>query len=160
MNALFVLDLYVKIRLMQKIIVYTDGGSRGNPGPSAIGAVIGLPADGRGGKKYSEYIGEGTNNEAEYKAVIFALKKAKALLGKKTTGAAEIEIRSDSELLIKQLAGEYKISEPRIQQLFIEIWNLKVDFGKVVFVQIPREQNKEADELVNEALDRQQGSLL
>lgn len=145
--------LDVKIRLMQKIIVYTDGGSRGNPGPSAVGVVLGE-------RKYSEYIGEGTNNEAEYKAVIFALKKVKALLGKKTTEAAEIEIRSDSELLVKQLNGEYKISEPRIQQLFIEIWNLKVDFGNVVFIQIPREQNKEADKLVNEALDRQQGSLL
>ena len=59
-----------------------------------------------------------------------------------------------SELLIKQLNGEYKISEPRIQKLFIEVWNLKVDFGNVVFIQIPREENKEADKLVNEALDQ------
>jgi ribonuclease HI len=139
--------------MAEKIIIYTDGGSRGNPGPSAIGAVI-------GDKGYSEYIGEGTNNEAEYKAVIFALKKAKALLGKQVTKKSEIEIRSDSELLIKQLTGEYKVIEPRIQQLFIEIWNLKVDFGTVEFVQIPREENKKADQLLNEALDRQPQKLL
>lgn len=133
---------------MKKLIIYTDGGSRGNPGPSAIGAVIGV-------KKYSEYIGEGTNNEAEYKAVIFALKKARALYGKKAVKTTEVEIRSDSELLIRQLDGEYKISEPRIQQLFIAVWNLKIDFGKVKFALIPRERNKEADKLVNEALDNQ-----
>jgi len=132
---------------MRKIIIYTDGGSRGNPGPSGIGAVI----DGKG---YFEFIGQATNNEAEYQAVIFALKKAKALFGKKTAKETEVELKSDSELLIKQLNGQYKISEPRIQQLFLQAWNLKIDFGKVNFILIPREQNKEADKLVNQALDR------
>ncbi len=133
---------------MEKIIIYTDGGSRGNPGPSAIGVVI---AD----REYSEYIGTATNNEAEYKAVIFALKKAKALLGKERIKGLEMELKSDSELLIKQLNGEYKIMEPRIQHLFIEVWNLKIDFGKIKFTLIPREKNKEADRLANEALDAQ-----
>ena len=132
---------------MRKIIIYTDGGSRGNPGPSGIGAVI----DGKG---YFEFIGQATNNEAEYQAVIFALKKAKALFGKKTAKETEVELKSDSELLIKQLNGQYKISEPRIQQLFLQAWNLKIDFGKVNFILIPREQNKEADKLANQALDR------
>ena len=132
---------------MRKIIIHTDGGSRGNPGPSGIGAVI----DGKG---YFEFIGQATNNEAEYQAVIFALKKAKALFGKKTAKETELELRSDSELLIKQLNGQYKISEPRIQQLFLQAWNLKIDFGKVNFILIPREQNKEADKLANQALDR------
>ena len=132
---------------MRKIIIYTDGGSRGNPGPSGIGAVI----DGKG---YFEFIGQATNNEAEYQAVIFALKKAKALFGKKTAKETEVELKSDSELLIKQLNGQYKISEPRIQQLFLQAWNLKIDFGKFNFILIPREQNKEADKLVNQALDR------
>ncbi|MDO8558994.1 MAG: ribonuclease HI family protein [bacterium] len=131
---------------MEKILIYTDGGSRGNPGPSAIGVVI-------NDKGYSEYIGEGTNNEAEYKAVIFALKKTKALLGKERLKEAEIELKSDSELLVKQMNGEYKIMEPRIQQFFIEIWNLKTDFGKIKFTLIPREKNGEADKLVNQALD-------
>lgn len=131
---------------MEKVIIYTDGGSRGNPGPSGIGAVI----NNRG---YSEYIGTGTNNEAEYKAVIFALKKTKALLGKEKIKQIEMELKSDSELLIKQLNGEYKIIEPRIQQLFIEVWNLKIDFGKIKLTLIPREKNKEADRLANQALD-------
>lgn len=132
--------------MMDKIIIHTDGGSRGNPGPSAIGALI-------GDRGYSEFIGLGTNNEAEYKAVIFALKKAKALLGKDKIKTMEIELRSDSELMTKQLNGEYKIMEPRIQALFIEVWNLKIDLGKIKFVLIPREKNGEADRLVNEALD-------
>ena len=132
----------------EKIIIYTDGGSRGNPGPSAIGVVIGA-------KQYSELIGVGTNNEAEYKAMIFALQKAKALYGKKAVKNIEAEIRSDSELLIKQLNGQYKILEPKIQALFLKAWNLKIDFKQVKFVSIPREKNKEADRLVNEALDSQ-----
>ena len=131
----------------KNIEVYTDGGSRGNPGPSAIGVVI-------NDKGYSEYVGEGTNNEAEYKAVIFALKKTKALLGKERLKETEIELKSDSELLVKQLSGEYKIIEPRIQQFFIEIWNLKIDFGKIKFTLIPREKNGQADKLVNQALDQ------
>ena len=132
--------------MAENIVIDTDGGAQGNPGRSAIGVVI-------NNKGYSEYIGEGTNNEAEYKAVIFALKKTKALLGKERLKEAEIELKSDSELLVKQLSGEYKIMEPRIQQFFIEIWNIKIDFGKIKFTLIPREKNGEADKLVNRALD-------
>jgi len=131
--------------MTKKIIIYTDGGSRGNPGPSAIGVVL-------GDKEYSENIGVRTNNEAEYEAVIFALKKAKALFGKKAIKTSEVEVRSDSELLIKQLNGEYKILEPKIQSLFLKAWNLKIDFGRIKFSLIPREKNKQADRLVNEAL--------
>ncbi len=138
---------------MEKIIIYTDGGARGNPGPAAIGAVI-CDENGKILKEYSEYLGERqTNNEVEYQAVIFALKKVKALYGKEKIKSFEIEIRSDSELLVKQLNGQYRVAEPRIQALFIEVWNLRVELGKVKFIGIPREQNKEADRLVNEALD-------
>jgi ribonuclease HI len=140
---------------MRKIIIYTDGGSRGNPGPAAIGAVF-CNEKGEVFKKYSEYLGENfTNNEAEYQAVIFALNKFKALFGKKLASGTEIELRSDSELLIKQLNGEYKILEPKIQPLFITLWNLKLDFKRVKFKLISREKNKEADRLVNEILDSQ-----
>lgn len=140
---------------MRKIIIYTDGGSRGNPGPGAIGVVF-CNEKGQCFKKYSEYLGDNTtNNEAEYKAMIFALKKFKALFGKKIAKSSEIEIKSDSELLIKQLKGEYKILEPKIQPLFIEVWNLKIDFKKIKFTFISREKNKEADGLVNEILDIQ-----
>ncbi|HUV81015.1 MAG TPA: ribonuclease HI family protein [Patescibacteria group bacterium] len=138
---------------MRKIIIYTDGGSRGNPGPSAIGVVF-CNEKGQSFKKYSEYLGENiTNNEAEYQAMIFALQKFKALFGKQLVKNTDIEIRSDSELLVKQLAGEYKVLEPKIQSLFLTIWNLRVDFKKVRLTLIRREKNKEADELVNEALD-------
>lgn len=130
----------------EKLIIYTDGGARGNPGPAAIGVVV-------GSKKYGEYIGETTNNIAEYKAVIFALKKAKALIGKKKAAEAEIEVNLDSELIERQLNGEYKILDEDLQPLFIEVWNLKLDFKKVEFKHIPREKNKVADRLVNEALD-------
>jgi len=138
---------------MRKIIIYTDGGSRGNPGPAAIGNVF-CNEKGQPIKKYSEYLGDKfTNNEAEYRAVILALKKFKALFGKKLANNSEIEIRSDSELLVKQLNGRYKILDAKIQLLFLEIWNLKFDFGKIRFRLITRDKNKEADKLANEALD-------
>ena len=143
---------------MRKIIIYTDGGSRGNPGPSAIGAVF-CNEKGDIIRIYSETIGEATNNEAEYQAVIFALKKFKGLFGKKLASQSEIEVRADSELLIKQLQGLYKILEQKLQPLFLEVWNLKLDFKKIKFKFISREQNKTADGLVNEALDKKQENL-
>ncbi len=105
------------------------------------------------GEPYGEYLGRGTNNEAEYSAVIFALKKFKALFGKKLAENSEVEIKSDSEFLVKQMNAEYKILDEKIQKLFIEVWNLKMDFKSVKFRHIAREKNKEADRLVNEALD-------
>ncbi len=138
----------------KKTVIYTDGGSRGNPGPSALGIVI-YSEKGEPIKKYGEFLGEMTNNQAEYRAVIFALKKIKALWGKDIVGKTEVEIRSDSELLVNQLKGEYKILDENIQKLFILVWNLKIDFKKVEFILIPREQNQEADFLANEALDQE-----
>ena len=137
---------------MEKIIIYTDGGSRGNPGPSGIGVVI---ADGKGNmiKEYSSFLGVKTNNEAEYEAVIFGLRKIKALLGKEKIKNTEIEFRLDSQLIARQLNGEYKIEEEKLFPLFIKIWNLKIKFGTVKFSEIPREKNKEADRLANKAMD-------
>jgi len=140
---------------MKKIIIYTDGGSRGNPGPSAAGIIF-CNEKGEVFKKYSQYLGENfSNNEAEYQAVIFALKKFKSLFGKKLASRTEIELRSDSELLVKQLRGIYRILEPKIQTLFITVWNLRFDFKKIKFTLISRERNKEADRLVNEVLEGQ-----
>lgn len=140
---------------MKKITIYTDGGSRGNPGRAAIGVVF-CNEMGQEIKKFGEYLGDGlTNNEAEYQAVIFALKKFKALFGKKMAEVTDVEIRSDSELLVSQMNGKYKVENEHIQKFFIEIWNLKIDFQEVKFKAIPREKNKEADRLVNEALDGQ-----
>ncbi len=142
---------------MKKIIIYTDGGSRGNPGKAAIGVVFCNEKD-QVIKKYGEYLGDNlTNNEAEYQAVIFALKKFKALFGKSIAEVSDVEIRADSELVVKQLSGKYRLENPKIQQFFIEIWNLKFDFKSVKFKHIPREKNSQADALVNHALD-QEGS--
>jgi len=131
-----------------KIIVHTDGGSRGNPGPAAIGVVI-------GSKEYGEYLGTKTNNQAEYAAVVFGLKKLKQMLGKKKTKETEVDFRVDSELIVKQLNGEYKILEPELQPLFLEIWNSRLDFKKVNFEHVPREENRTADALVNKVLDQE-----
>lgn len=147
----------MKKNIASKIIVYTDGGSRGNPGEAAIGVVILGIGDDK--KEYCELIDIATNNEAEYKAVIFALKKIRQLVGREKLKNAEVEIRLDSELVAKQLNGEYKIEEKNLQPLFMEIWNLKFDFPKLIFKHIPREQNKEADYLVNKALDEKESSL-
>lgn len=144
----------------EKLIVYTDGGARGNPGPAALGVVI---QDTKGNliKRYGEALGKKTNNEAEYEAVISALKKIKALYGKEKTKKMSIEVRADSEFVVQQLNGEYKVEEERLFPPFIKVWNLKMDFNKISFTHVPREKNREADRLVNEALDRpEQNSLL
>lgn len=137
---------------MEKIILYTDGGSRGNPGPAAAGILI-CSDKGQIIKRYSQYLGDNlTNNQAEYEAVIFGLNKIKLIFGKKKIKGLEIESRTDSELLVSQLNGKYKILDSKIQPLFIKIWNLKLDFRKIKFNHIPREKNKEADYLANESL--------
>ncbi len=136
-----------KLFNQEKIVVYTDGGARGNPGLAAVGVLI-------GNKKYCEKIGYTTNNVAEYQAVIYALKKLRVLLGKKEVKSVEVEIRTDSELVVKQLNAKNKIKDADLQPLFLEIWNSKQDFKNVSFNYIPREQNKEADKLVNEALNK------
>lgn len=136
-----------------KIIVYTDGGSRGNPGPSAVGVVI-CNSTGQKIKEYGQKLEDiSTNNEAEYEAVIFALKKMKQLFGKDKTKDLTIEFKLDSELIASQLNGDFKVNEERMQLLFMKVWNLKMDFRVISFKSIPREQNKRADTLVNAALD-------
>ena len=138
--------------MREKIITYTDGGSRGNPGPAALGVVI---QDVKGNiiKEYGEALGVKTNNEAEYAAIVSALKKVKALFGKEKTKKMEVEMRMDSELAVKQLNGIYKIENEKIFPAFIKILNYKLDFGKITFNHVPREKNREADRMVNEALD-------
>jgi ribonuclease HI len=137
---------------METFILYTDGGSRGNPGPAALGVYLETL-----GKEYGEFLGEKTNNEAEYMAIISGLKKMKALLGKARAKASRLECRMDSELAMKQLTHQYKVEKEHIQKLCFEVWNLALDFGRVDFVHVPREQNKVADRMVNDALDRALG---
>lgn len=131
----------------KKIIIFTDGGARGNPGPAGIGAVL---YDNKKQllTKISRYIGETTNNQAEYQALIAALKKAKEL------GGQELEVFLDSELVVKQLNREYKVKNKELAPLFLQVYNLSLSFSKITFTHIYRESNKEADRLVNEALDK------
>lgn len=136
--------------MQEQILVYTDGGSRGNPGPAALGVVIGPPVN----KGYSKYLGKKTNNEAEYEAVIFALGKLKALLGTKKCKELKIIFKMDSDLAVQQLSDKWKIEGKTIVPLFVKIHNLRLDFGEMSFEHIPREQNKDADALVNQELDR------
>jgi len=139
-------------------LIHTDGGARGNPGPAAIGVVIEGPEMSK--KEYGEYIGHTTNNVAEYSAVIFALKKLKLLIGSSKSAQATVAVHTDSELLVKQLNGEYKVKEPAMQDLFIQIWNMRLDFKKVTFQHIPREKNHGADRMVNYTLDQEQDKLI
>lgn len=143
--------------MKNKITIHTDGGSRGNPGPASVGVII--ESDLVGKKEFGEYIGETTNNEAEYRAVIFALKKLKPLLGSAKCSESQVEFLLDSELVVKQLNKEYKLKDRNIQNFFIEIWNLTFDFSGVSFRHIPREDNIEADRIVNQVLDREGGKL-
>ncbi|MEK7596403.1 MAG: ribonuclease HI family protein [Patescibacteria group bacterium] len=136
----------------KKIFIFTDGGSRGNPGPAALGVVI-QDENGNLIKEYGEFLGEKTNNEAEYEAVIFALKKIKHLFGKKKIKEMEVAVKTDSELLTRQLNGEYKIENANLQSLFMKVWNLKIDFGEINFQHVAREKNKRADRLVNNILN-------
>jgi ribonuclease HI len=131
----------------RKLIISTDGGARGNPGPAGIGAVL---KDEKGATvaEIFEYIGEATNNQAEYKAVIAALKKAKSL------GAEVLEFLLDSELTVKQLNREYKVKNKDLAPLFLQIYNLSLAFAKVGFRHVPREMNREADDLANKAMDQ------
>lgn len=139
---------------MKKIIIHVDGGAIGNPGPAAVGIVF-FNEKGEKFREISEYLGENfTNNQAEYLAAILALKKFKALFGKKLAKNTCIEIRSDSELLVNQINGKYKILDKELQPLFLELWNLKFDFKKVNFRLIKREKNCLADKLVKEVLTK------
>ena len=139
--------------MFKKIIINTDGGSRGNPGIAGAGAVI-SDEEGTVIKKVCRPLGIMTNNEAEYQAVILGIETAKKTFGKEKLADMEVEMRMDSELVCRQLRGEYQIKEEKLHPLFIKIWNMRVaDFPKISFNHVRREQNKLADIMANEAMD-------
>ena len=152
---------------ISKLIINTDWGARGNPGPAGIGVVI---ADEKGNiiSQHKKYIGEATNNQAEYQALILALREAEKISNFKfqiskspspnpsPEGRGKemvLEIRMDSELIVRQMQGAYKIKEPQLKVLAAEAFKLSNGFKSVAFRHVPREQNKRADKLVNEAID-------
>jgi ribonuclease HI len=128
-------------------VLWTDGAARGNPGPAGIGAIL---KSGSGEVLYtgSEFLGHTTNNVAEYKAVLLGLQGALA------RGVRSIEVRADSELLIKQLKGEYRVKSPGLRPLFDEARKLLARFASVKLTHIRRELNGEADRLANQGIDR------
>lgn len=143
----------------QHITIYTDGGARGNPGPAGAGAII-IDEYGRTLKEISKFLGKQTNNWAEYEAVILSLQTLKKLIKKESRKKLSIEVKLDSELVARQMSGIYQIKEETLFPQFIKIHNLRVtDFPNIVFTHIPREKNKEADRLANEAMDDHSQSL-
>lgn len=123
-----------------------DGGSRGNPGPAAAGAVVSTP-DGDALLERGAYIGKATNNVAEYRAVLLGLELAREL------GAREVEVINDSELVSRQIGGEYKVKHASMKPLYLETMHALRDFDRWSVKSVRREHNVRADELVNEALD-------
>lgn len=129
-----------------KVVAYADGASRGNPGPSSFGAVV-FDSEGKELHSVSQAIGHSTNNQAEYRGAIAALEAALAL------GAREVELRMDSELAVRQLTGRYKVRNPGLMPLHKRVLDLLRRFDNVSVAHVPRERNKDADRLANEALD-------
>ena len=129
-----------------KIEIYVDGGSRGNPGPSGVGVLV-LDAGGKRLKEISKYIGEATNNIAEYNALLYGLEEALILK------ADEIVVNLDSELVAKQLTGDYRVKDAGLKPLFERAMNMLKSFKSFEIRHIEREKNKEADKLVNRAIN-------
>lgn len=129
-----------------KLIIHTDGAARGNPGPAAIGVTI---KDKKGNliASISRRIGTTTNNQAEYQAIITSLKKATSL------GAKQVELQSDSELVVKQINGQYRVKKAALRTLYQKVIQLIGSLEGFTIAHIPRAQNTEADNLANKALD-------
>lgn len=130
----------------KKLIIYSDGGARGNPGPAGVGIVI-YDENKKVVQELGEYLGEQTNNQAEYKALILGLVRAKTL------GAEELVCYLDSELVVKQMRGEYRVKDVKLKPLYVEAVELAKNFGQISYAHVVREKNEEADRLVNEAID-------
>jgi ribonuclease HI len=135
---------------MSKIVIYTDGGARGNPGPSGVGAVI-FDGDENGTvlAEISEFLGHQTNNYAEYEAIVLALEKCIAL------GLTErpVELRADSKLAVEQLSGRWKVKDASIREQYNKVQTLLDSFAQISFTHVRRELNKHADMLANRAMD-------
>jgi len=135
----------------KKIIIYADGGARGNPGPAGAGAYL-EDQDGKELAQLYRYLGETTNNVAEYTAFIMALQEAKK------RGIPDLEIYLDSELIVRQIEGTYRVKKPHLKKLYDQALALLENFPHYQIQHIPREQNQEADRLANFAIDKHFGS--
>lgn len=141
---------------MVDLIIYTDGGARGNPGPAGSGAVI-YNAKKEVLKTISKSLGVTTNNQAEYWAIIFALEGAQKIVKEKKIKHLSIQLYLDSQLIEQQMLGNYQVKNQGLKPLFVQVQKLIGDLGgNVKFSHVPRRENKEADRLVNEAIDKAQ----
>ncbi len=131
---------------MSRLVVNVDGGARGNPGPAAIGVVV-QAAGGEVLEERGERIGRATNNVAEYRALLAGIESAAA------HGASELELVGDSELIVRQVEGRYKVKDPTMRELHAEVKRALAPFERWSIRHVRREQNAEADRLVNAALD-------
>lgn len=131
---------------MKTYTLFTDGAARGNPGPAGIGVVI-RDATGAVVDEIAEYLGETTNNQAEYRALVRGLERAVAL------GADGVEVRADSELMVRQMLGQYKVKHPELKPLYEQAKGLVAKVAQFGIRHVPREQNREADALANRAID-------
>jgi len=136
-----------------KFTIHGDGGSRGNPGPSGAGAMI-RDEHGSSVASVSQFLGIRTNNYAEYEAVILALKLLKTLATESKWGSVEVEVKMDSELVVKQMKKIYKVKHPVLKEQNARLTRAAAAFGKVTFTHVPRAQNSDADALANDAMDR------
>lgn len=137
-----------------ELTLYADGGARGNPGPAGAGAVV-FDSTGKRILEVSDYLGEATNNVAEYEAVLRGLNALLSHYDKEFFSITPVVVKMDSELVIKQLRGEYKVKHPNLAPRYFEIKNLIArHFPNVSFVHVRREQNQDADLLANNAMDR------
>jgi ribonuclease HI len=132
--------------LSERLVVHVDGGARGNPGPAAIAAVLATP-DGSVLEEHAEAIGHATNNVAEYRALLLGVARARAL------GASELELIGDSELIARQVRGEYRVKDPSLRELHAQVAAELSEVDRWTIRNVPREENAHADRLVNEALD-------
>ena len=139
---------------MQKYILYTDGGARGNPGPAAIGVVI-YDAKLKEVDKFANYLGVATNNQAEYQGLILGLGRVRKIAETKHQLAeVEVEVFMDSELIVRQMKGEYKVKNKELKPLFAKVEELASKFASVKFKHILRDKNTLADKLLNAELDK------
>ena len=137
---------------MKTLSIFTDGGARGNPGPAAIGAVV-YDEAGDELTSISEYIGEATNNAAEYRAIVEILTHVGTVVD--DTKAYQVTLCLDSQLAERQLNGAYKVKDATLRQYYDQVKTLVEQYASVEFIHVRREENKVADKLVNKALDEQ-----
>jgi ribonuclease HI len=133
---------------VRRVRIFTDGAARGNPGPAGAGAVI-LDGQGRVLARLGRFLGKQTNNVAEYQGLLLGLRRARQM------GAREVEVRADSQLLIRQLQGKYAVKNEVLKRLHEEALALLRSFDQSELVHVPREQNALADEMSNRAIDEQ-----